>query len=187
MKDIKHVRVAADSVVFTSGKHIIGWELSDSQGKASMYDSAALTTTAALKADTLRGTAYYKRAHIMFPLPGLKLSSGLYISCDGWGEVIVYYTDEVSDQRGSILYKPISEASVTISTQPCELIGGDIWSGVISCYDGADATAAQLVMTLRTGSYFFYGNTILPEPIKCNNGLYIAGASGKGEIFYRLI
>jgi len=183
--DIKHKRLSANGVAFTSKVHIIGFETTG-DSRFSFYDSAAETTTASLLCDTLRGTSYYKRAHIVFPLPGLKLGSGLYVS-GGFdeGDVIIYYHEE-DNVSGSILYQPIAEAAVTIATQSCELIGGDIWSGIISCYDDADATAAQLVMTLRIGSQIFYGNTMFSEPIKCNNGLYIAGASGKGEIFYRL-
>jgi len=182
--DIKYVSVTANGVVFSSGKHIIGWETTG-DSRFSFYDEASDSQTAAQLCDTLRGTSYYKRAHNVFLLPGLKLDNGLYIT-GGFDEglVTVYYHED-PNVNGSILYYPISEANVAISTLPCELIGGDIWSGVISVYDGTAVVAAQLAMTLRTGSYFFYGNTMFPEPVKCNNGLYVAGTGGKGEIFYR--
>ena len=184
--DIKYVSVTANAAVFTSGKHIVGWETTG-DSRFSFYDEADDSQTAAQLCDTLRGTSYYKRAHIVFPLPGLKLNNGLYIT-GGFDEgvVTVYYHESTKVDK-SILYCPIAEADVTISTSPCELIGGDIWSGIISVYDEADdsETAARLAMTLRTGSYFFYGNTMFSEPVKCSNGLYVVGASGKGTIFYR--
>ena len=182
--DIKYVSVTANGVVFSSGKHIIGWETTG-DSRFSFYDEADDSQTAAQLCDTLRGTSYYKRAHIIFPLPGLKLSNGLYIT-GGFDEgVVTVYYHEGKDSPKDILYCPVSEANVSLSASPCELVGGDIWSGTISVYDGTSAVAAQLAMTLRTGSYFFYGNTMFSEPVKCNNGLYIAGTEGKGEIFYR--
>jgi len=183
--DIKYVSVTANGTVFSSGKHIVGWETTG-DSRFSFYDEASSDQTAAQLCDTLRGTSYYKRAHIVFPLPGLKLNNGLYIT-GGFDEgiVTVYYHESEAVSKEDILYCPVSEANVALSTQPCELIGGDIWSGIISVYDGTAVVAAQLAMTLRTGSYFFYGNTIFSEPVKCNNGLYITGTGGKGEIFYR--
>jgi hypothetical protein len=181
--EIKYVRVASDGVVFTGGKHIVGWE---TKGKTEVdfYDEADNSQTAAQLCDTLHGTDYYQRAHIIFPLPGLKLSHGLYISDIG-DEVIVYYHEE-TDVSGSILYCPISEANVSLSSAACELIGVDVWSGSILVYDGTSAVAGQLVSTLKTGSYFHYSNTIFSQPIDCDNGLYIVGTGGKGEIFYRV-
>lgn len=185
MEDIKYVSLTANGVVFTAPKHIIGWETTG-DSRFSFYDEADDSQTAAQLCDTLRGTSYYKRAHNIFPLPGLKLNNGLYVT-GGFDEgiVTVYYREDYN-VSGSILYQPVSEANVSLSSADCELIGGDIWSGIISVYDGTAATAAQLVMTLRTGSYFFYGSTMFSQPVDCDNGLYIAGASGKGEIFYRV-
>jgi len=183
--DIKYVNVTAATQVFSHGVHVVGWE-SSGRGRFHMFDEADSSQTAAQLADTIRGTTYYGRAWNMFPLPGLKLSNGLYLPSEGFdvGAVIIYY-HEGKDSPKDILYCPVSEANVSLSSSPCELIGGDIWSGIISVYDGTAVVAAQLAMTLRTGSYFFYGRTMFSEPVKCNNGLYIAGTEGKGEIFYR--
>ena len=185
--EIKYVNVTANGVVFTGGKHIVGWE-SDRQATYSFYDEASSSKTAAQLCETLRGTAYYKRAHNMFPLPGLKLNNGLYIYNEDatFGTVTVYYHEETK-VSGNILYQPISEANVAITAADCELIGMDIWSGSILAYDGTSAVAAQLVGTLKTGSYYFYSNVMYSEPVKCTNGLYIVGTGGKGEIFYRIL
>ena len=183
--DIKYVSVTANGVVFTSGKHIIGWE-STGDSRFSFYDEASSTQTSTLLCETLKGTSYYKRAHNMFPFPGLKLNNGLYIT-GGFDEgVVTVYYHENQDVGGSILYQPISEANVSLSAQPCELIGADVWSGSILTYDGTSAVAAQLVSTVKTGSQIQYGNTMFSEPVKCSNGLYIVGTGGKGEIFYRI-
>jgi hypothetical protein len=184
--EIKYVSVTANGVVFTGGKHIVGWE-SDRQATYSFYDEASSSKTAAQLCDTLRGTAYYKRAHNVFPLPGVKLNNGLYIYNEDatFGTVTVYYHEDYN-VSGSILYCPISEANVSLSSAACELIGVDVWSGSILVYDGTSAIAGQLVSTVKTGSYFFYGSTMFSEPIDCDNGLYIVGTGGKGEIFYRV-
>ncbi len=115
-----------------------------------------------------------------------RLDNGLYVT-GGFDEgvVTVYYHDE-THVSGSILYQPISEANVAITSADCELIGMDIWSGTILAYDGTSAVAAQLVGTVKTGSYFFYGDVMYSEPVKCTNGLYIVGTGGKGEVFYRI-
>ena len=62
----------------------------------------------------------------------------------------------------------------------------DTWSSGFTAYDEGDEseTAANIVMQLKTGSYFFYANHILSEPLVCNNGLYINN-TGKGTVFYR--
>ncbi len=183
--EIKYKVLTANGVVFSSGKHIVGWETTG-DSRFSFYDEADSSETAAQLCDTLRGTSYYKRAHNMFPLPGLKLDNGLYVT-GGFDEgvVTVYYHDE-THVSGSILYQPISEANVAITSADCELIGMDIWSGTILAYDGTSAVAAQLVGTVKTGSYFFYGDVMYSEPVKCTNGLYIVGTGGKGEVFYRI-
>ena len=183
--DIKYVSVTEASAVFTKPIHIIGFEITG-DSRFSFYDAAAASSDATLLCDTLRGTSYWKNANIVFPIPGLKLNNGLYIS-GGFDEglVTVYY-HEGKDSLKDILWQPISEAGVQISTGPCELIGMDTWSSGFAAYDEADEseTAANKVMQLMTGSYFFYEAVILPEPLVCNNGLYI-NDTGKGTVFYR--
>lgn len=188
--DIKYVSVteATDygAVVFTGGKHIVGWE-TNRQATYSFYDEADGSKTAAQKCDTLMGSAYYQHAHNIFPLPGLKLNNGLYIYNEDatFGTVTVYYHEE-PHVSGSILYYPISEANVSLSSAKCELIGVDCWGGEILVYDGTSAVAGQLVSTGKKSNYSFYSSIMFSQPIDCDNGLYIVGTGGKGEIFYRV-
>lgn len=182
--DIQYVHCTANGQAIAGECHVVGMEsLADS--RFSFYDEADDSQTAASLCNTLKASSYHMWAKIMFPLPGMKISNGVYVA-GGFdeGTVNIWY-HRGKAIKDSILWTPISEANVTISAQPCELIGGNIWSGSILIYDAASAIAANLISTMKTGSYFSYSETMFSSPIKCVNGLYIVGTGGKGEIFWR--
>ncbi len=188
---ILYKTITADTQVATTECYLDGIEESHT-GAANIrvYDEATSDKTATNLVSKVRVSTYWRYNNIIFPSPGIKCD-GIYVhreSATGTGTI--YYHYEKSDKIArDILYESIlADVDEQITTLPCYLIGAEITLGTITIYDEAnsDETAGNLVSTMKIGSYRAYNRHIYSNPIKCNNGLFVASTGGAGTVYYSM-
>lgn len=179
--------ILADTQVATQECYLDGIETSG-HSELMVYDEADSSKTAGNLVSDIEASTYYMYNNIIFPSPGIKCD-GIYVDWQGGVGTIYYHYGKSNTAEGDILYESIlSDVDEQITTLPCYLIGAEISNGTITIFDEAtsDETAGNLVSTMKLGSYRHYNRHIFSEPIKCDNGLFVASTGGEGTIYYSL-